>query len=260
MDKAGRCTASDLTRLLQIDAGYLSRILTRLIKERLVIKSRSEADGRAQVLSLTDQGKATFKSLSDTSTQQIGNILEKLPLNQQHELIKCLEGARQILSPASGNEIAIRPGKPGDLGYIAYRHSVLYHEEYSLDPVVFERYVLESLLKYAERQQPGQIWVAEVNNKIAGFIGIVGVDEETAQLRWFLIEPEYRGIGLGRRLLKAAMDYSREKQYKRVLLWTFQGLDAACHLYKSFGFTPTQQVENDAWKNGLREERWDVTL
>jgi hypothetical protein len=62
--------------------------------------------------------------LSDTSTQQIGNILEKLPLNQQHELIKCLEGARQILSPASGNEIAIRPGKPGDLGYIAYRHSV----------------------------------------------------------------------------------------------------------------------------------------
>ncbi|MDF2876771.1 MAG: rimI: ribosomal-protein-alanine acetyltransferase, partial [Sporomusa sp.] len=61
-------------------------------------------------------------------------------------------------------------------------------------------------------------------------------------------------------LRKAAMDYSREKKYKRVLLWTFQGLDAACHLYKSFGFTPTQQVENDAWKNGLREERWDVTL
>lgn len=260
IDKADQCTASDLTKLLQIDPGYLSRMLTRLIKEKLVIKSRSETDGRAQEISLTDLGKETFKKLSDTSTQQIVNILERIPMQQQQALINYMEGIQTVLSHQNGSSITIRTGKPGDLGYIAYRHSVLYHQEYHLDPVVFERYVMESLLKYAENQQAGEIWVAEVNNKIAGFIGMVGLDEETAQLRWFLIEPEFRGIGLGRRLIKVAMDYCNEEKYKRVLLWTFQGLDAACHLYKSFGFTATQQVENNAWKNGLLEERWEVNL
>ncbi|SMC96109.1 bifunctional helix-turn-helix transcriptional regulator/GNAT family N-acetyltransferase [Sporomusa malonica] len=260
IDKADQCTASDLTKLLQIDPGYLSRMLTRLIREKLVIKSRSETDGRAQEISLTNLGKETFKNLSDTSTQQIVNILETIPIEQQQALINYMEGIRNVLSHQSGSSITIRTGRPGDLGYIAYRHSVLYHQEYNLDPVVFERYVLGSLLKYAENQQAGEIWIAEVNGKIAGFIGMVALDEETAQLRWFLIEPEFRGIGLGRRLLKVAMAYCNEKKYKKVLLWTFQGLDAACHLYKSFGFTATQQVENNTWKNGLLEERWEVTL
>jgi len=260
IDKADQCTASDLTKLLQIDPGYLSRMLTRLIKENLVVKSRSEVDGRAQELSLTSMGKATVKHLADTSTQQIVKILETIPMQQQQELINYMDGIQAVLSHQSGRSITIRTGIPGDLGYIAYRHSVLYHQEYHLDPVVFERYVMESLLKYTENQQIGEIWIAESNNKVAGFIGMVGLDEETAQLRWFLIEPEFRGIGLGRRLIKAAMDYCNEKKYNKVVLWTFQGLDAACHLYKSFGFTVTQQVENDTWKKGLLEERWEAIL
>lgn len=258
--KADQCLASDLTRILQIDPGYLSRMLTRLIKAELVAKSRSEADGRAQELALTDLGKATVKNLADTSTQQIVEILEKIPLQQQQALMHYMEGIQAVLSQPGDTPVTIRTGKPGDLGYIAYRHSVLYHREYHLDPVVFERYVLESLLKYAENGQNGQIWIAESNNKIAGFIGMVGLDETTAQLRWFLIEPEFRGAGLGRRLIKVALDYCREKKYKKVVLWTFKGLDAACHLYKSFGFTVTNRVENDIWKKGLMEERWEAAL
>ncbi|QDR83163.1 bifunctional helix-turn-helix transcriptional regulator/GNAT family N-acetyltransferase [Sporomusa termitida] len=260
VDKAGQCTASELTSLLQIDPGYLSRILKRLIAEKLVIKSRSPADGRVQVLSLTGLGQATFSNLAEASTQQIGRILAELPLYQQQELIDLLGGVRKILAPAGEQAITIRTGQPGDLGYIAYRHCVLYHQEYSLEPAVFERYVLAGLLKYAEERQAGAIWVAQVNDKIAGFIGMVGLAEETAQLRWFLIEPQFRGLGMGRRLLQAAMDYARENKYKKVLLWTFQGLDTACHLYKSFGFTPTQQAGNDTWKKGLQEERWEITL
>lgn len=260
VDKAGQCTASELTRLLQMDPGYLSRILTRLIAEKLVVKSRSPADGRAQVLSLTAQGQETFSKLAEASTQQIGRILAELPLPQQQELINLLSRVRKILAHDSAPAITIRAGQPGDLGYIAYRHCVLYHQEYNLEPAVFEQYVLASLLQYAEDRQAGAIWVAQVNDKIAGFVGLVDLGEETAQLRWFLIEPEFRGLGLGRRLLQAVMDYAREKKYKKMILWTFQGLEAACHLYKSFGFTPTQRVGNDTWKNGLQEERWDIIL
>lgn len=259
MDRAGQCTASDLIKLLRIDPGYLSRMISRFIKEQLVIKSRSTADGRAQVLALTDKGKKTFANLSDASNLQIAKILDGLTITEQQNLKNYMDGIRDILSRETSSLVIIRTEQPGDLGYIAYRHGVLYHQEYNLDPV-FESYVMESLLKYARSQQAGQIWVAEINGRVAGFIGMVGLDDEVAQLRWFLIEPEFRGVGLGRRLLKVAMDFCTENKYKKVFLWTFQGLNAACHLYSSFGFVPTQQVENDTWKQGLIEERWDVTL
>ena len=157
------------------------------------------------------------------------------------------------------NEITIRTRQPGDLGYIAYRHAVLYSKEYALDPI-FETYVLESLLTYAKSPQGGTIWVAECEGRIAGFIAIVGINEDTAQLRWFLIEPDFRGLGLGRRLMATAMDYCREKKYRQVFLWTFHGLDAACHLYESQGFVLTEQVRSDTWKQGILEERWELVL
>jgi GNAT superfamily N-acetyltransferase len=169
-----------------------------------------------------------------------------------------MNARKDILSRQGGGEVVIRTGKPGDLGYIAYRHAVLYEKEYNLDPV-FETYVLDSLLKYAKSSQEGTIWVAESNGQIAGFIAIVGIDGETAQLRWFLIEPEFRGIGLGRRLMTIAMDYCCDKKYKKVFLWTFHGLDTACHLYKTHGFVLTEQVRNDSWNKGVMEERWELT-
>lgn len=180
-----------------------------------------------------------------------------LPDHLQERLVEHMNEIKDILSRQRDGEIEIRNVKPGDLGYIAYRHGVLYSLEYELDPV-FEIYVLEGLLKYAKGTQEGKIWVAESGGRIAGFIAIIGIDGETAQLRWFLIEPEFRGIGLGRRLMSAAMEYCRDQKFKKVFLWTFHGLDAACHLYKAHGFTLTEQVPNDTWKKGIVEERWEL--
>lgn len=259
IDKSRRCTAADLTNLLHIDPGYLSRMIARFIKEKLVVKEKSATDGRVYVVSLTDKGREVFGRISETSNRQVIQILEALPGVHQDKLVSYMRGIQNILSNQGKSEVVIRTGKPGDLGYIAYRHSVLYTEEYNLDPV-FERYVLESLVKYATNRKGGEIWVAEAGGQIIGFIGLVGIDEEIAQLRWFLIEPEFRGIGLGKQLITAALGYCKQRKYKQVFLWTFQGLDAACHLYKSFGFVPTQQVENNIWKQGIIEERWDLIL
>jgi DNA-binding MarR family transcriptional regulator/GNAT superfamily N-acetyltransferase len=259
IDSAGQCTASDLTKLLEIDPGYLSRILKRFKKEQLVITSKSLTDGRAQVLSLTDKGRETFIKLSLTSTDQIAKLLAHMPNSDQHKLVSYMGAIQTILSGQKDTSITIRSQKPGDVGYIAYRHGVLYAQEYGLDQV-FERYVLTSLTKFLENQSAGNIWIAEFGGNIIGFIGIVGIDQETAQLRWFLIEPEFRGTGLGRRLMTVAIDYCKEKQFKRVFLWTFQGLDAARHLYEKFGFTPSELVENNTWKHQVIEERWNLTL
>lgn len=159
----------------------------------------------------------------------------------------------------NSTDFMIRTQKPGDAGYIAYRHCVLYEKEYGLGGT-FEQYVLDSLLKYIGQRSEGEIWVAEYNGQIVGSIGVVSMDKSTAQFRWFLIEPEFRGIGLGRQLMSKAVDYCKQNKFNRLFLWTFKDLNAARHLYSSFGFIPVEQVENNTWKRGLVEERWELLI
>ena len=155
--------------------------------------------------------------------------------------------------------ILIRPRRPGDAGYIVYRHGVLYEREYELDQV-FEKYVLAGVLAFLENPAGGEIWVAEEGDRIAGFIALVRIDSRTAQLRWFLIEPEFRGLGLGQRLMDTLMEFCRQQNYQHIFLWTFQGLDAARHLYEQYGFRLTEEKPNNTWKNQLTEQRWDLNL
>ena len=200
IDIAGQCTASDLTRLLQIDPGYLSRLLAKFTQDKLVIKTPSSTDGRVQVLSLTDKGRQIIHTLYDASTIQAGKLLDKLTDEEQQKLIHHMGAIKRILDKQPNTTFVIRTLKPGDAGYIAYRHSVLYETEYGLGGT-FERYVLDSLTKYINEQPEGEVWIAEHDGQAVGFIAIVRTDESTAQLRWFLIEPEYRGSGLGRQLV-----------------------------------------------------------
>ena len=155
--------------------------------------------------------------------------------------------------------ILIRTRRPGDAGYIVYRHGVLYEREYELDQV-FEKYVLAGLLAFLENPAGGEIWVVEAGDRIAGFIALVRINPQTAQLRWFLIEPEFRGLGLGQRLMDTLMEFCRQQNYQHIFLWTFQGLDAARHLYEQYGFRLTEEKPNNTWKNQLTEQRWDLNL
>ncbi len=259
IDTAGQCTASDLTKLLQIDPGYLSRILSKFTQDKLVIKDRSSVDGRAQVLTLSDKGRQTIYNLYNESTIQASKILEKLTNEEQKELIGHMVAMRNILDKKQDKTYIIRTLNPGEAGYIAYRHCVLYEKEYRLGGT-FEQYVMDALTKYLNEQPEGEVWVAENIGRIVGSIAAVSTEEGIVQLRWFLIEPEYRGSGLGRQLMKTAMEYCKRKKFRQVYLWTFQDLKAARHLYKSFGFSLTEQAESDTWKSGVVEERWDMVL
>lgn len=164
-----------------------------------------------------------------------------------------------ILSDENKSPVNIRHYRAGDAGYISYRHGVLYEKEYNLD-TVFEKYVMAGLLKFLDNPESGELWMAEADGKIVGFIAIIGIDEKNAQLRWFLIEPEFRGKGLGHQLMAEALGYCRRKKFTRVYLWTFKGLDAARHLYSCTGFIQTEEAANDTWRKGLIEEKWELDL
>ena len=151
--------------------------------------------------------------------------------------------------------------KPGDIGYITYLHGILYAAEYELDHT-FEGYVAAGLGQFAQTYNPDKDYfaVAELDGRIVGSIAIVGQSDQTAQLRWFLVHPEARGHGLGRQLLKDAVYFCRQREYKSVFLWTISELNAAAHLYRDAGFQLVEQNTHEIWGAVRTEERYELNL
>lgn len=160
-----------------------------------------------------------------------------------------------------GNTLAIRHGlRPGDLGAIVALHGRVYAAEHGFD-TTFEAYVAgplaECVLADSHRDR---IWLAERDGGLVGCIAIVGAAADEAQLRWFLVAPEARGAGLGRRLLETAIEFARDQGYRSVFLWTVSRLAAAAALYRGAGFAKVEERPGRHWGVDVVEERYTLTL
>jgi len=165
-------------------------------------------------------------------------------------------------SMAHDKQVRIRTDiRPGDIGYLVYLHGVVYAHEYRLDHT-FEGYVAAGLGEFAKSYDEGQdrLWVAEKDGYIVGSIAIAGQPGKTAQLRWFLVHPDARGAGLGRRLVQEALNFCRERSFESVFLWTLSDLKAAAHLYTDAGFERTEQKTHQIWGGMRTEERYDLAV
>ena len=159
------------------------------------------------------------------------------------------------------DDISIRTKlRHGDLGYVVYMHGALYGREYGYG-LQFETYVAKGLCEFYEGYNPerNRIWACEHNGHMVGFLLLIDRGK-AAQLRYFLIEPEYRGLGLGSKLLNLYMDFLRECGYKESYLWTTHELDTAIYLYKRVGFKLTEEKESTSFGKALREQRYDLIL
>jgi peptidyl-dipeptidase Dcp len=159
------------------------------------------------------------------------------------------------------DDISIRTElRPGDIGCITHMHGALYHKEYNYG-LQFESYVAKGLCEFYEKynSKRNRIWACEHNGYMIGFLLLMDRGK-AAQLRYFLIEPEYRGIGLGGKLLNLYMDFLRECGYKETYLWTTHELSTAAFLYQRLGFTLTEEKESTSFGKELREQRYDLIL
>lgn len=164
-------------------------------------------------------------------------------------------------NPFMVENISIRTElKPGDMGYVIYMHGKLYKKEYDYE-IQFENYVAKGLCEFYDKYNPerNRVWVCEHDSRIIGFLLLMDRGK-AAQLRYFLIEPEYRGIGLGSKLMGLYMDYLQECGYKESYLWTTHELTTAAFLYKRIGFKQTEEKESTAFGKPLREQRYDLVL
>jgi len=151
--------------------------------------------------------------------------------------------------------------RPGDIGSVVSLHGILYAREYNYDHT-FEAYVAAGIAEFALSFDPqkDRLWIAEAEREIIGSIAIVKRAESEAQLRWFLIHPNWRGLGLGRILLRKALQFCEQGGYKTVFLWTVSYLGAATHLYKSAGFEKTEEKTSKLWGHAVTEERYVLHL
>ena len=150
--------------------------------------------------------------------------------------------------------------RPGDIGYVTYLHGKLYSKEYDFG-VQFESYVAESLHEFQKQYDPkrNRVWVCEDGDEIVGFMALMDRGA-AAQLRYFILLPEYRGTGLGNKLMKLFMEFMRSCGYTSSYLMTTDELRAAAHLYMKYGYRLTEEKESNAFGKPLREQRYDLIL
>lgn len=160
------------------------------------------------------------------------------------------------------SEITLRSElKPGDAGLLIHLHGWIYAAECGYN-YEFEGYVCKTLYQFFENYAPkkDRLWFAEANGEMIGAIAIVGHTVKKAQLRWFILHPAFRGMGLGAKLMREALDYCREKGYRHVFLETTQDQQQAIGMYKKAGFFKTAEKESQMWGRDLVEETYELLL
>jgi len=149
----------------------------------------------------------------------------------------------------------------GSIGRVAELHGTYYHDHWGFGPF-FEAKVAAELSEFIGRydNERDGFWIATLNGRVEGSITIDGihVEDEGAHLRWFIMSDALRGRGVGRRLIDAAIDFCRNKRYNQVYLWTFEGLNAARHLYENMGFELVEQHRGRQWGKNVSEQRFDL--
>jgi DNA-binding MarR family transcriptional regulator/GNAT superfamily N-acetyltransferase len=256
-----RPTASEIARDLGVDTGYLSRILLKFHKLRLLERERSEADARQSHLTLTKLGCETFAPLERGASKQIASLLDPLAPERRGRLVESMRSIQRILSGKPTPAYTLRPHRPGDIGWVIHRHGVLYFEEYGWDER-FEALVAEIAAKFVQNFDAARerCWIAERDSAIVGSVFLVRESDEVARLRLLLVEPSARGLGLGGRLVRECIDFARSAAYRRITLWTQADLLAARHIYEKAGFRLASVEKHNHFGPELDGEMWDLTL
>jgi DNA-binding MarR family transcriptional regulator/GNAT superfamily N-acetyltransferase len=258
-----RPTASELCRELDLDPGYLSRILGGFRRRGLVVRAASDTDRRQIHLSLSDAGRAAFAPLDNRSRDEIAALLAGLPEPGQRRLVVAMAEIERLLGPPSAprEPYLLRPPVPGDIGWVISRHGALYAQEYGFD-WRFEALVAEIAARFVAEFEPRHecCWIAERNGEPVGSVLLVRDSEQVAKLRLLLVEPAARGLGIGARLVAEAIRFARHSGYRKIMLWTQSTLVAARHIYETAGFRLVASEPHHSFGHDLVGEHWELAL
>jgi DNA-binding MarR family transcriptional regulator/GNAT superfamily N-acetyltransferase len=260
-------TASDLTRELRVDAGYLSRILRGFTRRGLITRATSADDARRAHLALTRKGRAVFDPLDRQSSREVRALIQAVPDTKRGAVIDAMRTIQGALAGSAKAEtsgaptFSLRTHRPGDMGWIIHRHGILYAQEYGWDER-FEALVARICADFIDNFDPDRerCWIAERNGEILGSIFCVKKSRVVAKLRMLLVEPSARGLGVGTKLVDECIAFARANGYKSMTLWTQSNLDSARRIYQRAGFTLSSEEKHHSFGHELVAQNWDLQL
>jgi DNA-binding MarR family transcriptional regulator/GNAT superfamily N-acetyltransferase len=233
--------STEVTQLrasLDLDPGYLSRILARFERDGLITRERAPSDRRRQLAGLTKKGRAVYRGFDRRSSQETSRTLSEHSEVEQRRLVEAMGDARAILGdPESSRELQLRQPEPGDHGWILERHAAVYGAEQGWGPK-FEAYCGQVIVDFIARDdsERERCWIAEIDGVRCGSIYCTKRTDDVAQVRLLLVEPWARGAGAGAALAKACVDFARDAGYKQIMLFTNSNLTSARRIYEDLGF------------------------
>lgn len=264
-------SAAELARELDLDAGYLSRILAELGRRQLVTRQRASDDARVSRIRLTARGRARYAVLDARASDDITALLDPLGNTAQRRLVAAMGAIRSILDDSTSDDkparqsapYLLRTHQPGDLGWMVWRHDVLYCDEYGWDER-FLALVARVVSDFVSNFDPAheRCWIAERDGENVGSVMAVRHPERpgVAKLRLLLVEPSARGLGIGRRLVDECIRFSRQTGYHTLTLWTNSVLVAARRIYEAAGFQLVHEEPHDQFGHGLIGQTWELSL
>jgi DNA-binding MarR family transcriptional regulator/GNAT superfamily N-acetyltransferase len=257
-------TATEIAGEIDLDPGYMSRIIRGLERRGLVEKRRSEEDRRRVMLSLSPVGRKAFTELDTRSREQLRGLLGRLDDAEQGRLVEAMETIQGALSERArpdARPFTLRPHRPGDIGWVVERHGALYAASHGWDGR-FEAMCAEIGSRFLRDFDPRweRSWIAERHGRRVGAVFLVRRSKTIGQLRFLFVDPDARGLGLGARLVSECVGHARHVGYRKMTLYTMRGLDSARRLYEAEGFQLTKETPGEGWAEGGIEQRWDLTL
>lgn len=254
-------TASQIGAALDLDAGYLSRMLRSFEQNGLLTRGVSETDKRQTILALTAAGRAAFAPLDQRSRQRIGALLSALPEPAQETVIGGMQTITRLLSDDAMRDWTSRPPAPGDIGWVIERHGALYAAEYGFDHR-FEALVAQVAGAFLHQHDPSRecAWIAHRNGIRLGSVLLVRKTDDIGKLRLLLVEPSARGLGIGKRLVEDCIGFARQAGYRRMTLWTNDILVAARNIYRAAGFRLVSSAPHSDFGPPMVGEEWELEL
>ena len=258
--------ASELARELDLDGGYMSRILRRFEQSGWIERHASTKDARQSLVTLTAAGREVFEPLQQRSRDEAAALLAPLPPARRQEVVEAMERIETLLfapsNAADGTRVAVlRDPLPGDMGWVVQQHGEIYWREYGWDNR-FEALVADIAAQFLRKFQPAweKAWIAELDGERVGSVFVVRKSPTTAQLRMLILSPKARGLGLGGRLTDECIAFARAKGYKKMVLWTNSCLTAARGIYAQRGFQLVKTEPYEGFGQQLVGETWELKL
>jgi DNA-binding MarR family transcriptional regulator/GNAT superfamily N-acetyltransferase len=254
-------TATRIGVALDLDAGYLSRMLRRFEQNGLLARTPPAGDKRQSLLTLTPSGHAAFAPLDQRSRQEIGAMIDALAEPARETLVGAMRVVTTLLSDQEDRTWSSRPPAPGDIGWVIERHGALYAQEYGFNEK-FEALVAQVAGAFLAEHDPARerAWIAQRDGVRVGSIFLVRETDAICKLRLLLVEPSTRGLGVGKKLVADCLSFAREAGYRRVTLWTNDILVVARGIYQSAGFRLVASKPHSDFGPPMVGEEWERDL